>query len=77
MMTPRDQGLLAVTTDSQSEHEELVGFLEPDQLVNDKARPVARAHLSGSTRFWLWVLRVFVVVVAVMVIWTFVAQLRA
>ncbi len=50
-------------------------FLERDQLVADKARPVPRAHLSTRTRVALWVLRVFVLVVSAMVIYTFFSQL--
>ncbi len=53
----------------------LVDFLEPDQLVNDKSRPVARVRLSGRTKAALWALRVFVLIVAAMVIYTFCSQL--
>lgn len=61
-------------TDSAPEDERLVQFLEPDQLVADKARPVARARLSGRAKAALWALRVFVLVVSAMVIYTFVSQ---
>lgn len=50
-------------------------FLERDQLVADTSRPVARARLGTPALFALWGLRVFVVVVSAMVIYTFVAQL--
>jgi hypothetical protein len=69
----RDVGEL--TTDPQRDAEELVMFLERDQLVADKAHPVPRAHLSPRTRAALWALRVFVLVVSAMVIYTFFSQL--
>ena len=51
-------------------------FLERDQLVADTSRPVPRANLSPRTSLALWALRVFVLVVSFMVIYTFVSQLR-
>jgi hypothetical protein len=58
------------------EHEELIMFLERDQFVRDRSRPVARAPLGrGATRA-LWALRIFVLVVSFMVIYTFIAQLH-
>ncbi len=59
----------------QPDDEQLVMFLEPDQLVIDKSRPVPRARLSPRTRLALWALRVFVLAVSAMVIYTFFAQL--
>ncbi|HLH65090.1 MAG TPA: hypothetical protein VKV27_05265 [Solirubrobacteraceae bacterium] len=56
--------------------EELIEFLERDQLVSDRSRPVKRADLGPRTRAALWGLRVFVLVVGAMVIYTFVAQLH-
>ncbi|HEV3129781.1 MAG TPA: hypothetical protein VGY32_12405 [Solirubrobacteraceae bacterium] len=55
--------------------ERLVMFLEPDQLVLDKSRPVPRATLSSRAKVALWALRVFVLVVTAMVIYTFFSQL--
>ena len=72
-MTRNDPALSPAT--EPEDDEELVDFLEPDQLVVDKSRPVARAHLTAQTSFWLWALRVFVLVVSAMVIYTFFAQL--
>ncbi len=60
-------------TDEQQQ--ELIEYLEYDQLVADKRRPVARARLSPRANLALWVLRVFVIVVSMMVIYTFIAQL--
>ena len=54
--------------------DELIMVLERDQLVVDKARPVPRARLSARANAALWALRVFVVVVSAMVIYTFVSQ---
>jgi len=58
-----------------AEEQELVEFLERDQLVIDTSRPVGRMALSRRVRVALWALRVFVVVVSAMVIYTFAAQL--
>ncbi len=55
--------------------EEMVGPLERDQLVSDRSRPVGPAVLSGRACAALWGLRVFVLVVGAMVIYTFFAQL--
>jgi len=58
------------------QEEELVMFLERDQLVRDKSRPLPRAKLSPRASAALWALRVFVLVVGAMVIYTFFAQLN-
>ena len=55
--------------------EELIAYLERDQLVADKERPVPRARLSSNATLGLWALRIFVVVVSAMVIYTFATQL--
>jgi len=55
--------------------DELIMFLERDQLVADTSQPVPRAHLSPRAKAALWSLRVFVLVVSFMVIYTFIAQL--
>jgi hypothetical protein len=60
---------------TESERQELVMFLERDQLVVDTAQPVQRLRLSRSMNTALWALRVFVIVVSAMVIYTFVSQL--
>jgi hypothetical protein len=52
----------------------LIDGLEPDQLAAAAARPVPRAHLSPRVRLALWALRIFVLVVGAMVIYTFVHQ---
>jgi hypothetical protein len=60
---------------TETEQQELVAFLERDQLVIDTSRPVGRMHLSRRMTMGLWALRVFVIVVSAMVIYTFVSQL--
>jgi hypothetical protein len=56
--------------------DELIMHLERDQFVAETSRPVARAALSSGTIAALWALRVFVVLVSLMVIYTFVEQLH-
>jgi hypothetical protein len=50
------------------------GFLERDQLVLDKSRPVGRARLGRGARAGLWAMRLAVMVLGAMVIYTFVSQ---
>jgi hypothetical protein len=64
------------TSRNPSEDEELIMFLEPDQLVSDRSKPVARAELGRAAKAGLWALRGFVLVVSFMVIYTFIAQLH-
>jgi len=56
--------------------DELIMHLERDQFVQETSRPVPQAGLTRRARVGLWALRVFVVVVGAMVIYTFIAQLR-
>ena len=60
---------------TEREREEMVMYLERDQLVADKTRPVPRARLSRRVSAALWAFRVFVVVMSAMVVYTFVSQL--
>ncbi len=72
-----DTGTRATTTSTDSQAEqELVMFLERDQLSADTAIPVSRAHLTRRLNSTLWMLRVFVIVVSAMVIYTFAANLH-
>jgi hypothetical protein len=57
------------------DHEQLVEYLESDQLVEERARPLGPARLSDPAAAGLWVLRVFAIVMAAMVIYTFAAHL--
>jgi hypothetical protein len=55
--------------------DELIMHLERDQFVAETSRPVPRAQLSARAIAGLWALRVFVVLVSLMVIYTFIHQL--
>jgi hypothetical protein len=55
--------------------DELIMHLERDQFVAETARPVPRAALGPRATAALWALRIFVVLVSLMVIYTFVDQL--
>jgi hypothetical protein len=56
--------------------DELIMHLEHDQFVAETSRPVPRAPLGARAKAGLWALRVFVVVVGAMVIYTFIHQLH-
>jgi hypothetical protein len=56
--------------------DELIMHLERDQFVAETSRPVPRAVLSARATAGLWALRVFVVLVSLMVIYTFFDQLH-
>jgi hypothetical protein len=56
--------------------DELILHLERDQFVAETSRPVSRAALSARVTAGLWGLRAFVVLVSLMVIYTFVDQLH-
>jgi hypothetical protein len=56
--------------------DELIMHLERDQFVAETSRPVPRVPLSARATIGLWALRVFVIVVSLMVIYTFVEQLH-
>jgi hypothetical protein len=56
--------------------QELIMHLEPDQLVTETFRPVPRAKLSRRAVIGLLALRVFVVLVSLMVLYTFIVQLH-
>ena len=56
--------------------DELIMHLERDQFVAETSRPVPRAPLGTRANAGLWTLRVFVVLVSLMVIYTFVSKLH-
>ncbi|HTB50605.1 MAG TPA: hypothetical protein VK701_06470 [Solirubrobacteraceae bacterium] len=56
--------------------DELIMHLERDQFVVETSRPVPRAILSTRVTVGLWALRVFVVLVSLMVVYTFIDQLH-
>ena len=53
----------------------IASYLEPDQLVADSKRPVSRAQLSPRAAAALWALRIFVIAIGAMVVYTFFSQL--
>lgn len=56
--------------------EELVSALEPDQLVAASSRPLPRYVLGRAASLALWALRVFVLIIAVFVVYTVLISLR-
>jgi hypothetical protein len=56
--------------------DELIMHLERDQFVAETSRPVPRAVLTRAATAGLWALRVFVVLVSLMVIYTFIDHLH-
>jgi hypothetical protein len=58
-----------------SDQEQFVGYLESDQLVAERSRPVPPVRLSRRAKAALWAMRLFVIVISVMVVYTFVFQL--
>jgi hypothetical protein len=55
--------------------QQALSFLEPGQLVAGTQRPVPRAPISTRVRVALWGLRIFVIIVSAMVLYTFFCQL--
>jgi hypothetical protein len=60
---------------TEQERQELIAYLESDQLVAERSRPVPRARLGRRSIAGLWALRVFAVIISALVIYTFIAQL--
>lgn len=60
---------------TEDQRQRLIEFLEADQLVSDTRRHLPRAQLSHAGELGLWALRIFAVLMAVLVIYTFAAQL--
>jgi hypothetical protein len=56
--------------------DELILHLERDQFVAATSRPVPRAALGARATAGLWALRIFVVLVSLMVVYTFINQLH-
>lgn len=54
---------------------DLADSLHPTQLVADTTHPVPRAQLTPRVRAALWALRIFVLLLTAMVVYTFIAQL--
>ena len=60
---------------TERERQELISFLESDQLTSARSRPVGPARLGRRAKLGLWALRVFALAMSAMVIYTFIAQL--
>ena len=56
--------------------QELVMFLERDQLMADTTVPLPRAPLSKRANTALCALRIFIILISIIVIYTFAAKLR-
>ena len=56
--------------------QELLFALEPDQLVAESSRPLPRRVLSRAANLALWALRVFVLIITALVVYTFVHSLQ-
>ncbi len=56
--------------------DELVRALEPDQIVAVASQPLPRYVLSRTENVALWALRVFVLIITALVVYTFVISLR-
>ena len=52
--------------------DELIQALEPDQVVAAASRPLPRYRLSPASNVALWLLRVFVLLITILVVYTFV-----
>jgi hypothetical protein len=72
---PQPDGARSFPSDAAEPEEELIMHLERDQLAAETLRPLPRAHLARRAVLALWVLRVFVVLLSAMVIYTFIARL--
>ncbi len=62
--------------EGQDDEDEPVTHLQRGQFVAETSQPVPPAALSARAVGGLWALRVFVVLVSLMVIYTFIDQLR-
>ena len=56
--------------------DELVRALEPDQIVAAASQPLPRYSLSRNGQLLLWGLRIFVMIITLLVVYTFVISLR-
>ena len=63
--------------EQQDDSADLGRYLEHDQLVADTELPVPRAQLSPRAAAALWVLRIFVIIIGAMVLYSFFSELGA
>lgn len=52
-----------------------LAYLEPNQLQSDRSKPLPRAPLTRAATAGIWALRVLVVALSAMVVYTFISQL--
>lgn len=57
--------------------EDLIEALEPDQLVDAMEAKLPQVRLGGWTQAGLWALRLFVLAMTALVVYTFVAGLAS
>ncbi len=76
MTTDTGQGSGRGEPNPQEHGDEPAGHLQRGQVVAETSRPVPRAALSARAAAGLWALRIFGVIVSLMVIYTFIDQLR-
>ena len=55
--------------------DELIQALEPDQLVAATSKPLPRYQLGHTANVALWFLRIFVLLITALVVYTFVKAL--
>ncbi len=62
----------------EGHHEgQLIEALEPDQLVAVVSHPLPRLRLSHPVSIALWGLRVFVLIISLLVVYTFMVNLTS
>lgn len=55
--------------------DELIYALEPDQIVAVASRPLPRYQMSSAGNLALWLLRIFVLLITALVVYTFIIAL--
>lgn len=55
--------------------DELIHALEPDQIVAVASRPLSRYQMSSAGNVALWLLRVFVLLITALVVYTYIIAL--
>lgn len=55
--------------------DELIHALEPDQIVVVASRQLPRYQLTGAGNVALWLLRIFVLLITALVVYTFIKAL--
>ena len=74
-MTPSAAGGAPQRAGPRESEQELVAYLERDQLTAGTAIPLPRAHMGVAIERALWALRVAVALLAFMVVYTFIERI--